>query len=175
MPRYFTYYWTNQRWTQRRAGQGQPLRHIASTRFLRRGVRPGDHVYVVTIWHGELFLLGKLVVGALVDAATAAPWLGTTPDRLWEEAEQILAAAATPMDFDRAVPAAVTRRLRFGTGQSARPPVFRAPDQLDGQTLRSLRELTAESAARLDQLLPPLQDVDQSLLDGHAINSELGA
>ena len=172
MPRFFTYYWTNQRWSQRRAAQGQPLRHIASTRFVRRGVRPGDQVYVVTIWHGELYLLGKLVVGALVDAAAAAPWLGTTPDRLWEEAEQILAAAATPMDFDRAVPSAVTRRLRFGAGQSARAPMFRAPDQLDGQTLRSLRELTAESAARLDRLLPPLQTVDQDLLDDLASNTQ---
>jgi hypothetical protein len=166
MPRYFTYYWTNQRWQVRRAqAQGQPLRHIASTRFVRRGVAAGDQVHVVTIWHGELFLLGKLVVGALVDAEAAAPWLGLPPEQLWAEADHILAAAATPMDFDRAVPAPITSKLRFVAAGSAKGLAFRAPGELDGQTLRSLRELTPESAARLDRLLPDVQVVDQELLD----------
>jgi hypothetical protein len=166
MPRYFTYYWTNQRWKARRAqSQGQPLRHIASTRFVRRGVAAGDHVYVVTVWHGELFLLGKLVVGALADAEAAAPWLGLPPEQLWAEADHILAAAATPMDFDRAVPAPITGKLRFVAAGPPKGLVFRAPGELDGQTLRSLRELTAESAARLDRMLPDLRTVDQDLLD----------
>ena len=91
MPRFFTYYWTNRRWDERRArGQGALLRHIASTRFIRRGVRPGDQVYVVTVLRGELYLLGKLVVGAIVDAEAAAARLGAAPGSLWAEAEQIL-------------------------------------------------------------------------------------
>ena len=60
-------------------------------------------------------------------------------------------------DFDRTVPLAVVQALRFVSSGETKPLKFQADDLIDRQTLRGVCELTAESAARLDALLPPLQ------------------
>jgi hypothetical protein len=60
-------------------------------------------------------------------------------------------------DFDRTVPLAVVQALRFVSSGETKLLKFQDDDLIDRQTLRGVCELTAESAARLDALLPPLQ------------------
>ena len=156
-PRYFTHYWSNPTWQQSRAftTDGQLLDHIISNQFLQRGVSPGDHVYVVTVLHGALYVLVKLRVGAITDQDGAAQALGMPVDSEWDE--YILADASTPMDFDRQVPLPVAEALRFVAGDGEpRPMKFKTTGVIDTQTMRGVRQLTAESAALLDGLLPPL-------------------
>jgi hypothetical protein len=159
MSRYFTHYWDNKTWEDLRVDQhGDVLDYIGGNQFRRRGLQPEDHVYVITVITGQLYLLGKLVIGDLGDIDTIAQQLNTTPAQLWSAADHIRASAATPMDFERRVPLELTEQLRFHSDSATRV-VFKSPGHLDTQTMRSVRELTPESAQLLDSILSPLQMV----------------
>lgn len=155
MPRYFTYYWINEVCDPASRGerQGQPLQHIAGSRFLQRGVQPGDFVYVVTVRKGELFLIGRMKVGEICDTEEAARLLERPSSQLWNAPEHLIACAATSIDLECAVPLDLTQRLRFSSSQGAKPLKFKFPGCLDTQTLRSVRELMPASAQALDCLL----------------------
>lgn len=158
MSRYFTHYWQNSTWRdiQGRA-DGQPLEHIAGNLFKKRGVEVGDIVYVTTVLSGNLFICGKLKVGKMCDANQAAKELGCEPQDLWEASEHIIASEATPMQFDRSVPLAVTASLRFVQPKGSTILKFVAPGYLDQQTMRGVRQLEPSSADAFDPLLPPMQ------------------
>lgn len=158
MPRYFTNYWLNRTWerNRKRASEGELLDHTASNVFQERGIRVGDIVYVVSVIKGSLYLCGKLVVGKICDIDEAAAILDYEP---WEANEHIIAAAATPMSFTLRVPLNLTRQLRFISDKGHKPLKFKAPHYLDEQTLRNVRELDPASAAELDALLPPLEEI----------------
>lgn len=158
-PRSFTHYWSNATWHQyaASASASELPDHAASNLFRVRGIQPGDQLYIVTLRHGALYLLTKLRIAAVCDVEEAADLLATAPDLLWEAEDHVVADASTPANFDRPVPLAVAQALRFVSGGEPKPLKFQAEDRIDQQTLRGVRELTAESAARLDVLLPPLQ------------------
>ena len=86
----------------------------------------------------------------------AAAILGYKP---WPAKEHIIAAAATPMNFNLKVPLKLTRQLIFISGKHSKLLKFKAPNYLDEQTLRGVRELDPASAAELDALLPPLKEI----------------
>jgi hypothetical protein len=156
MPRFFTHYWLNQTWEQNRkcTPDGELLNHIAGNLFQERGIQTGDIVYVVSVIKGLLYVCGKLIVEKICGTDEAADILGYD---LWSAKEHIIAAAATPMNFNLKVPLKLTRQLIFVSGKVNKPLKFKAPNYLDQQTLRGVRELTAESAVELDSLLPPLE------------------
>jgi hypothetical protein len=158
-PRSFTHYWSNATWQQHAASAsaGELPDHAASNLFRARGIQSGDQLYIVTLRHGALYLLTKLRIAAVCDVEEAADHLATAPELLWEAEDHVVADAAAPADFDRTVPLAVAQALRFVSSGETKPLKFQADDLIDQQTLRGVRELTAESAARLDALLPPLQ------------------
>jgi hypothetical protein len=153
MPRYFTHYWSNSTWEGNRDSEGENLDHAASNQFRKRGVRPGDFVYVVTVEAGQILLAGRMQVDRVVSRDEAMELLGT--DDLWDAEDQVIAAPGTglPMRFDRPVPLEVTRRIRFLVGGKDEPLVFRTPTRLDQQTLRGVRQLSPDSARLLDELL----------------------
>lgn len=162
MPRYFTHYWKNETWKDLRVEQqGDVLDYIGGSQFRQRGMQPEDHVYVLTVIRGQLYLLGKLVIGDLGDIDTIAQQLNTTSSQLWQETDHISASEATPMDFERRVPLELTEQLRLRSGAATRGLVFKSPGHLDTQTMRTVRELTAESAQLLDSILPPLQTISR--------------
>src|SRR2546428_357606 len=107
MPRFFTYGW--QYAEARREPEGAPLGHAAGSRFSRRAIAPGALVYVVAVHRKQMYLLGKLEVGALVSLAEARQILGTEP---YEAAEHLIARACTPARLIE-VPMAVAEQLRF--------------------------------------------------------------
>jgi len=161
MPRFFTHYWLNRTWerNRKRASAGELLDHTAGNLFQERGIRADDIVYVVSVIKGALYICGKLVVEKICDVDEAATIMGFEPEDLWEADEHIISAAATPMNFNLKVPLKLTRQLRFISGKSIKPLKFKAPNYLDEQTLRGVRELDPASAAELDALLPPLKEV----------------
>lgn len=139
--------------------EGERLEHVSGNLFRARGVTAGDIIYVVTVFRGTLFLCGKMEVGLICGKKEAASRIGCELEDLWDASEHVLGAAATPMRFDLAVPPEVVRGLGFVSGGKIYPPKFVSSGQLDQQTMRGVRELTAESAAALDELLPPLRPV----------------
>lgn len=143
--RYFTTYWKNETWDRH---SSSTARHTASNQYRARGIRPGDTIYITTIRAGQLYVGSRLVVGRVVDRESAVKHFHE-PD-LWDAADHILAKKAEPFFTDCAVPVQTARRLRFlPEGRLA----FKTRDQIDQQTLRGVRELTADSARLLDQVL----------------------
>jgi hypothetical protein len=147
MSRFFTYGW--QYAEARKEPEGEPLGHAAGSRFSRRGIEPGDIVYIVAVHQGQLYLLGKMQVGAIVTKDEASRVLGSEP---YDAPEHLIASACTPARLN-VVPLAVAQDLRFISGSGREGLAFRDEGILDPQTLRGIRELDAESAGRLDKLL----------------------
>ena len=150
MPRFFTYGW--QYAEARKADQGVPLRHAAGSQFTRRGISPGDCVYVMAIHDKELYLIGKMRVGKIVGRIEARRILGAEP---YDGIEHLIAGAATPAGLTQ-VPAALARKLRFVSAGGNDRLSFGADDAPSPQALRVIRELEPASAARLDELLDAL-------------------
>lgn len=160
MTRFFTHYWLNDTWEQSKAWREQNqfplLFHTAGNLFIKRGVRIGDVVYVITVLNGSLFICGKMVVGQIWDMQTAALNLPYQP---WEASEHAIASFCTPTNFDLKVPVEITKRLKFISGEKTVSLKFSSSNHLDRQTLRGIRQLNPISASLLDELLPPLTEV----------------
>ncbi len=147
MARFFTHGW--QYAEARKEPDGEPLGHAAGSRFTNRGIEPGDFVYVVAVHHGQLYVLGKMQVGKIVTKDEARHLLGKEP---YDAPEHLIASACTSARLTE-VPLAVAKELRFVSGSRKEGLAFREEDVLDPQTVRVIRELDAESASRLDELL----------------------
>jgi TPR repeat protein len=156
--RYFTHYWTNETWKISEEGNGQLLGELYSTQFVNRGVAAGDFIYPVTVIKGELYLLAKMEAEAVCDGKTGAKRLGEDPDDFYDDLYIAFPRQSTLMNFQARVPAEITRKLTFVSGNRPSSLVFLASGGLDQQTLRGVRELTPQAAEMLDQLLPPLEE-----------------
>ena len=152
--RYWICHWKNQYWSGATNPEGEPVRSSGSSRFSKRGVSPGDVVYIVSILDGILLLGGRMMVGELVSRAELVG--RTKHDRYYDAPEWIVAQAdsGTRLDLHRALDPALTRRLRFNSRKSKpKTPFFVSEGKLDGQTTRGIRELTPESARLLDRII----------------------
>jgi hypothetical protein len=153
MPRYFVQYWKNEQWEieRERMEEDSVLDHTAGNELRSKKVQPGDCVYIVTVIRGELFLAGRIEVDQVVSQHEAERLLEYVP---YEAKDHLLArAGGETFDFDRPVPAKVTKQLLFVHKRlEPRPPVFRH-GKLDRQTLQRVRELTPESAELLDRII----------------------
>ena len=160
--RFFTQYWTQaqtafEKDCCRAGSQPELLRHTAGNQLKRRGVAPGDELYIVTIYFGELYLLGWMEIGEITTRSVAARVLKCAESELYEAADHALAEKSSYLSFDTKIPLRSAARLRFVSGKTERGLAYREPGALDVQTLRSVRTLTAESARKLDEFLlfPP--------------------
>ena len=142
--RYFTQYWKNTTWHLE--DDPSPLRFAASNQFAQRGVSPGDRVFVITNDGGRLLLGAALDVAAVLSPAAAKREFGSD---VWPASHYIKARSSAKFMRELVVPTKTVRALRFvGGGQV----VFQG-SKIHQQTLRGVRELTPESAERLDRLL----------------------
>src|SRR5438128_4711491 len=107
MAKSFTQYWQNETW--RNSSNERVVDHSAGNDFRRRGVKVGDHVYVVTNMAGRMYVAGKMSVAAITDQRTAERKLGR---KLWK-ADEHLIGQGTSMRFDREVPLPIVKQLRF--------------------------------------------------------------
>jgi hypothetical protein len=159
--KFFTQYCPNEQWFYEQSllennPQAQLLNHTASSMFRRRGVSAGDHLYIVTVLSGCLYLAGKMEIGEIVSFEEASRRLNDK--NLFKASDHLLASRVTALDYMRNVPWQITVRLRFFRGRRLASLKFTKPGQLDTQTLRGIRQMPEETARTLDNLLPPLKD-----------------
>jgi hypothetical protein len=150
--RYWTCHWQNRYWENN--PEGTPVSASGSNLFSKRGVRPGDFVYIVSIRDGMLLLGGRMMVSEIVSRTEAVK--KRRNENLFDTDEWVIAAPAsgTRLDFHRALAPDLTRTLRFISSKS--PELFfrdAAKTRLDGQTTRGVRELAPDSATLLDKII----------------------
>jgi hypothetical protein len=153
MVNFFSQLWTREEYRLHKdRGEGKPLVHAASSRFIDRGVKPGDMLYVWSFVGGHLFLLGRMPVEEIVPYQRAVARLGAS-DFSSDLTDHAIARNCTEKRFGREVPLDTIRQLRFQSPDGkVTPPKFRSKDQPDPQKFRGVRKLPA-SAAMLDRLL----------------------
>lgn len=157
--RFFTQYCPNEDWFREQEElENNPnarlFDYTASSLFLKRGVSVGDCLYLVTVISGRLYLAGKMEIGEIVSLAEAKRRF--KGERLFQVPDHLFARRVTPLDYTRDVSLPLTARLLFF--KSGRPATlkFSKPGWLDSQTLRGVREMTKETAEKLDELLPSI-------------------
>jgi hypothetical protein len=152
MGQFFTYCWQHAEMKQ--YPTGQLIGFAYGSQFARRGVQPGDQVYIVSVHLGRVHLLGKMLVQMVTNSANDYRRLvGEEPA---PAAEYLIAAECTPAQLIE-VPLEVCKRLLFLRGKRQVGLTFRDEDRVDRQSLRSVRRLSPESARALDELLPALE------------------
>lgn len=147
MAKAFTIYWTKEGY--KNLPEEEPIKCAAGARFKGK-VQRGDRIYVTNVQQGKLWLLGAFNVESVLDHARD----GKPAEAVRSDEEYLLADVATSSPLRvRPVPTELVESLRFITRQGESSVKFLSPGSLDGQTMRRVRQLTADSAARLEQII----------------------
>lgn len=154
----FTIYWTPEGWNG--VGEGNLIRFAAGSGFVGR-INSGDRVFVTNVSGGRLRLLGAFEVDRIQDTATEGKPAGAT----WDGREYLIAkpGTSTLLRFIEVTPDDV-RRLTF-VGKTS-TVALTEDGAVDRQAMRAIRELTADSAARLETLL--LEHDASASVQGHS-------
>ena len=153
----WTHYWRtvtakdSERW-RREEGDSTPLRVASGNLFVQRGVAAGDTVYAITYSMTGLRVLGRMVVGEIVDRKTARKRLGREP---WDATQHLMPVdrGATPLRFDAVVPSRRLKDVEFVSDGVVRGPLLTGDGVPDRQTFRGVREITRTTANLFDDLL----------------------
>jgi hypothetical protein len=142
--RYFTHYWTNDTWDEEAAKHedGDTLTGIVGNQFSQR-IQPGDSLYVMRVYEGDLYLLCRLRVKQV--------GLGESDDPRWRDRLDVNPSGTTPMRFNHVLTREKAFSLRFipESGSDRLPST--ASGGVEHMALRMMRELTEPSAVALDQ------------------------
>ena len=114
---------------------------------------PGDVIYIVHYRAREIYVGARLLVGQLLSQDEAEAHFGNPG---WDADDHVLALEGTEQRLvpDRMVARDLLRRLEFIRPDGARVGLkFDQDGAAHQQTLRSLRELSQESAFLLDEVL----------------------
>lgn len=151
--RYWTCHWQNKYWRADINQMHELIGHSAGNSFRKRGVSPGDIVYIVSLMNGQLMLGGKMAVGQILNHKQAVEYLEN--EYLYEADEHLVAVerSGTPLHLHRQLEPQVTKRLRFQSKDGPKAPFFVSESKLDNQATRGTRELTEESANLLDAII----------------------
>ena len=137
---------------------GEPLIHAASNQYGRMGVAPDDRLYVAYLDRRHLHLLGRLMVDRIVDQTEAERFFG---GEVWIARYHAIGSGTDLALFDVRVPVDVLEALTFVRNDGRTTTLTVAPDgTVNGQALQSIRRLTSESAALLDEVLDVGVDAD---------------
>ena len=156
MPRFWTCHWQSKYWRDFVNTEHTPITSSGSNLFTRRGVSPGDKVYIVTIIERQLFLGGRMTVREIVsrDQAVRALKRNTLfPANDWILGDK---KQGTPLVLNRRLAPELARQLRFVSKGSKPNGLFfidAAKTNLDVQSTRGVRELTANSAELLERII----------------------
>ena len=151
--RFWTHYWRTDtaRSAEKDVAAGAPrwCDQVSGNQFVARGVAPGDTIYVITLARPGLRVLGRLVVGEILDRQTARQRLGHEP---WDASEHIFAApdSGSRLRFDLVVPLEEVHRLEFVTSDGLHGPVLNQDGTPNQQTFRGVREIAPSTATVLD-------------------------
>lgn len=157
MARAYTQHWNQASWknaAEQSAGEVQE--HTAGSEFRKRGVKPGDTIFVVTNIDGKMYLAGRMRVAHIFDSKNeAAKYLQCDPSGLWPAPEHCVCRPknGSTLEFDRLVPDKITQALLFDQSGKPKSLTFDSPGVLRQQTLRGVKRLTPASADLLHQLI----------------------
>lgn len=151
--RYWTCHWQNRFWRNDVNDENEPINHSAGNSFTKRGISPGDVVYIISMIEGQLYLGGKMTVDQILGYDDAVDFFGH--DNIYEADEHLIGVddSGTPLHLQRRLTPALTKQLRFETKSGPKGPFFVSETRLDNQATRGIRELTAESAALFDRII----------------------
>ncbi len=156
MSRFFMHFWSDELCDLHyRSGlSGAPLEFTAGEGFLQAGVQPGDIIYIISVYDGQVMLIGRITVGQIVTSYSEAVTL-IAPD-VEEAPEYVLPAEglATAQYFTRQLMMEEAGDLRFLTAEgSTKPLKFAGDEEVDEHALVGVREIAPASAVILDQVL----------------------
>jgi hypothetical protein len=155
----WTHYWTHETVENARhsIANGAPdrLKHAAGNMFRKRGVSSGDTVYIVNLYHGDLRVIGRQTVQAVVNQRKAEQMLGTKD--LWKADDHLVAlpGSETRHHFDAVVSQSKVGHMDFVTQAGPTGVAYNRTGGVDQQTFRGVRELTPATAKLLDGVLGP--------------------
>ncbi|MEO0562693.1 MAG: HNH endonuclease [Chloroflexota bacterium] len=143
MARHYTLYWKLKAVEYR--FYGEALDHLSHDQL--RKVEPGDVVWVVTARGGDLFLVGRVAVGEVLDEAEADPVFD--PYQMGNARWHVHTAdgAAEPMQLVNLTALSVTMSLRFESSADRLRIDHRG--RLNTISLYNVRQLTADSGSLL--------------------------
>ncbi|MDQ2679366.1 MAG: hypothetical protein M3Y51_11530 [Actinomycetota bacterium] len=168
MPRYFSCSWdddTLAAHAEQISGGARPVvGHTSGVGFRDHGVGPGDLLYVLNWFEGELRVLGRMAVDGVVDDETARARLGTVdpaPEHVLE-----VGGTGTPIVLDAVLDDEELDELSFQSVDGSSMPTRNALGGVDPSSFDGVRELDADTADFFDRLLG--FDVEQSFGEGPA-------
>ena len=155
MTRFWTCHWQFRYWRPDVNREGGPVHSSGSNLFSKRGVQPGDIVYIISLSGGQLYLGGRMTVKQILSRSEVARLWNRDMDSMYDAAEWIVDPEdkGTLLHLHRRLCPALTKQIRFQTKTEIKEPFFVTETELDNQATRGVRELTAESAAFLDRII----------------------
>jgi hypothetical protein len=142
----FRSYWKPQTARRELARQTEPFIHCASEQYNR--LSPGDVLWIITAWRGgHLTLLGRLVVGPIVDQREAARRLKTAD--LWVASFHAIAVPGTEEHLREVPLSAIAEKIRFESKRDRLRVIHGSVQASQLQTMRQITHTTAELMARV--------------------------
>ncbi|MFO0968161.1 MAG: hypothetical protein U0793_21605 [Gemmataceae bacterium] len=160
--RFWTCHWQFRYWRDEVNREYVPVCSAGSNNFRKRGVSPGDVVYIVSLGGGRLYLGGRMTVKRIVSRPEALRlWKN---ENLYDADEWIVDPdrAGTLLHLHRRLDPALTKQLRFESKAGPKKPCFVSDTELDNQATRGIRQLTADSAALLDRIIEATDKLPRS-------------
>ncbi len=157
MARFWTCHWQFRYWRPDVNDEGEPVCSSWSNLFSKRGVRPGDIAYIISMSGGQLYLGGRMTVKQVLSKAEYARQENRDLSELFNASEECILDpdedTGTLLHLNRCLSPALTKQIRFQTSSGPKKPFFDSKSELNNQATRGIRELTPESAAFLDRII----------------------
>lgn len=144
-PRHFLQYWKPKQ-VDNEIASGQTLDHTGSEQLFR--VTPGSIVWIVTVRHGHLNLVGRLVVGEIISYGEAKNRFRSD---VWEAKHHAVAKPGTEEPINELSLLSIAENLRF-VSKAHRNKLDIDGGKVDGKQLQAIRELTPDSARLIERL-----------------------
>lgn len=151
MPTSWTHYWTREcvAASRQRGHEGTRLNVSTGNLFLKRRVKKGDDVFILSATQETLYLIGRITVLDVIPYFVYVQKY--RPKDLWPNKE-VLIGSGTPCCLDRPIPQYAQSQLRFRS-QRGDTPILRGLKRMDAQGFRGLHELHPDSAAFLNRFM----------------------
>jgi predicted HNH restriction endonuclease len=147
--KHYLLYWKVDPLSRPQIGQHMTTAYAASN-YLKR-VKPGDVLWIVNVHQHQLYLLGRLKVEFVVDdTAIAQELVEPLPDE-WYDADWYTISNKYTIEAMREIKITqVADKLRFNSKVSEMLDMI--DGRVDAQQLRTLRQLTVQSAQMMDDI-----------------------
>jgi hypothetical protein len=144
-PRQFLQYWKPKQ-VDREIVIGHTLDHSGSEQLNKAA--PGNIIWIVTVRQGQITLVGRLVVGEIIDYREAKNRFGSD---VWAASHHAVAKRGTEEPINELSLMPIAESLRF-VSSTHRDRLDIEVGKVDGKQLQAIRELTPQSARLIERL-----------------------